>query len=93
MQDFMRAAAQRVVAVFRAAELFMPAKADFRYPLLIVIAVMLLYGFWPGFSPGHPPKTIVCPARAFKPLQQIVPDHLTRFIRLGDAAAAGAGTA
>jgi hypothetical protein len=27
----------------------MPAKADFRYPLLIVITVMLLYGIWPGF--------------------------------------------
>jgi hypothetical protein len=67
----------------------MTAKADFRYPLLIVIAVMLLYGIWPGFSPGHPPKTIVCPASAFQPLQQIVPDYLTRFIRPGDVAEAG----
>ncbi len=89
----MRAATQSILAVFRAAELFMPAKADFRYPLLIIIAVMLLYGFWPGFSPGHPPKTIVCPARAFQPLQQIVPDYVTRFIRLGDVAEAGADTA
>ncbi len=78
----MRTATQRVVAVFRAAELFMPGEVYFRYPLLIVIAVMLLYGIWPGFSPGHSPKTIVCPARAFQPLQQIVPDHLTRLIRL-----------
>jgi toxic protein SymE len=67
----------------------MPAKADLRYPLLIVIAVMLLYGIWPGFPPGHPPKTIVCPPCAFQPLQQIVPDYLTRFIRLGDVAEAG----
>jgi hypothetical protein len=64
----------------------MPAKADLRYPLLIVIAVMLLYGIWPGFPPGHPPKTIVCPPCAFQPLQQIVPDYLTRFIRPGDVA-------
>ncbi|RRZ88117.1 hypothetical protein EGK14_18175 [Erwinia sp. 198] len=66
MQNFLRAAARRVIAVFRAAELPVPIETHFADAMFIVIAEVLLYCAGRRFPLRHAAKAVILPTRAFQ---------------------------
>jgi len=74
----MRASPQRVVAVFNPAKLAVPFKADFFYPLLIVIRKMLHHAIF-ILTARDPPEPVVVQLQPVEAQQQVVPRRVTVF--------------
>ena len=82
MQNFARAAANGIIAVFHTAELFVAVKTYFADAVLVVIAEVLFDCIRRGFPPRHAAKAVIVPARPFQPQQQVAPYRFARPVGL-----------